>query len=181
MPFPVIGAIAIGVGIGSRIVGNRARKNAERKRAEALKGNALVQLANTLSGLNARQREELASARQEKRLGRRQSRVLEARAIAGGAESGTGASEQVQDIGLGESEFLSSIDTQLDLVTSELSRRRRGANREFQASLKAADAGISGGAQDFLDFANTLAFGLNAFDALPRSRSSASDVPAGGN
>lgn len=177
MPFPVIGAIAIGVSIGSSILGNSARKEAERKRAEALRGNALVQLTNTLSGLSARQREEMVAARQQKRLGRRQSAVLEARAVAGGAESGTGSAEQVQDVLMGKAEFLASIDEQLGMVRGELSRRRRRARVEFRSALVAADAGISGGTQDFLDFANTAAFALNAFDALPRSSSSASSVP----
>ncbi len=173
----VLAIAAIGIGIGSRLLGSRARKEAERRRADALRGNALVQLANTLSGLSARQREELAAARQQKRLGRRQSAILEARAIAGGAESGTGSAEQVQDVAMGEAEFLGSIDTQLGMVASEIGRRRRGANREFQSALKAADAGLSGGAQDFLDFTNAVAFGLNAFDALPSSKSSADSIP----
>jgi hypothetical protein len=34
--------------------------------------------------------------------------------------------------------------------------------------VKSADAGVSGLGQDFLDFANTAAFALNAFDAIPK-------------
>lgn len=166
MPIPILGAIAIGVSVGAKILGSRTRKAGEKARAEALKENALVQLGNTLSGLNARQREELAAARQQKRLGRRQSAILEARAIAGGAESGTGSAEQVQDVALGESEFLSSIDQQLGQVSAELERRRRRSRVQFESAVKNADAGVSGIAQDFLDFANTAAFALNAFDAI---------------
>lgn len=169
MAIPIIGAIAIGVSVGAKILGSRTRKAGEKARAEALKENALVQLGNTLSGLSARQREELAAARQQKRLGRRQSAVLEARAIAGGAESGTGSAEQVQDVAKGEAEFISSIDQQLDLVTAELSRRRRRARIESESAIKNAKAGVSGIAQDFLDFANTAAFALNAFDAINQS------------
>jgi len=174
MAFPVIGAIAIGVGVGSKILGNKARKDAERARAEALRENALVQLANTLSGLSARQREELSAARQQKRLGRRTSAVLAARAKAAGADTGVGSAEQVRDVAVGEAEFIGSIDEQLGMVSAELSRRRRRARVQFESALKAADAGISGGAQDFLDFANTAAFALNAIDALPFPTSASS-------
>lgn len=177
MPFPVIGAVAIGVSIGSKLLGNSARKRAEQARADALKGNALVQLANTLSGLSAREAEELAAARQQKRLGRRQSAVLEARAIAGGAESGTGSAEQVQDVAMGEAEFLGSVEAQLGMVTDQLRRQRAGARRSFQSAITAAEAGLSGPGQDFLDFANVAAFALNAWDALPTARSSAEAVP----
>ena len=180
MGFPVIGAIAIGVSVGSKILGNQARKDAERARADALKGNALVRLANTLSGLGAREREELAAAQQQRRLGRRQSAVLESRAIAGGAESGTGSAEQVQDVAVGKAEFLASIDVQLGFVQAQLSRRRRGAVREKESAFTAAEAGVSGSGQDFLDFANIAAFALNAFDALPKATSSPEDIPEGG-
>ena len=173
----IIPAIAIGVSVGSKLLGNQARKDAEQARADALKGNALVQLTHTLSGLDAREREELVAARQQKRLGRRQSAVLEARAIAGGTKSGTGSAEQVQDVALGESEFLSSIDAQIGLVQGELARRRKRANIEHRSARSAAEAGLSGPGQDFLDFANVAAFALNAFDAIPRASSSASDVP----
>jgi hypothetical protein len=177
MPFPVIGAVAIGVSIGSKLLGNSARKRAEKARADALKGNALVQLANTLSGLSAREAEELAAARQQKRLGRRQSAVLEARAKAGGAESGTGSAEQVQDVLMGKAEFLGSVDAQLGMVTDQLRRQRSGAKRSFDSAIKAADAGLSGPGQDFLDFANTAAFALNAWDALPTAKSSPDSIP----
>ncbi len=178
----ILAIAGIAVGIGSQLLGSNARKKAERARAEALKGNALVQFANTLSGLGAREREELAAARQQKRLGRRQSAVLESRAKAAGADAGTGSAEQVQDVQLGESEFLGSIDAQLGLVSAELDRRRRGARREKDAAFKAADSGVSGGLQDFLDFANTAAFALNAFDALaqPGSTADALDQPEEG-
>jgi len=173
----IIPAIAIGVSVGSKLLGSKARKEAEEARAAALKGNALVQLTNTLSGLSAREREELAAARQQKRMGRRQSDILEARAIAGGAESGTGSAEQVQDVAMGEAEFLASIDEQLGMVQGELARRRRRAQTEHKSARRAADAGLSGNTQDFLDFANTAAFALNAFDALATANSSSSDVP----
>jgi len=126
-----IAVAGIAIGIGSKLFGNKARKDAERRRAEALKGNALVQLANQLSGLSAREREELVAANQQRRLGRRQSAILEARAKARGADAGVGSAEQVQDVQLGESEFLGSIDAQLGMVTSELDRRRRRAQAEF--------------------------------------------------
>lgn len=177
MPFPVIGAIAIGVSVGSKLLGNSARKKAEEARAEALRGNALVQLTNTLSGLSAREREELVAARQQKRMGRRQSDILEARAKAGGAESGTGSAEQVQDVAMGEAEFLASVDEQLGMVQGELARRRRRSRIEFKSAIKAANAGISGNGQDFLDFANIAAFALNAWDALPTAISDADSVP----
>ena len=177
MAFPVIGAIAIGVSVGSKLLGNAARNKAAEARAAALKGNALVQLTNTLSGLSAREREELVAARQQKRMGRRQSAVLEARAIAGGAESGTGSAEQVQDVAMGQAEFLASIDEQLGMVQGELARRRRRARTEHASAREAADAGLSGNGQDFLDFANVAAFALNAWDALPTAGSSAEDVP----
>lgn len=167
MAFFAIAAIAIG--IGSQILSNRSKKSGEKKRAEALRENALVQLGNTLSALSAREREELASARQQKRLGRRESAVLAARAKAAGADAGVGSAEQVQDVGLGESEFLSSVDTQLASVTQELERRRRRSRIQFESSVKSANAGVSGIGQDFLDFANTAAFALNAIDALPKS------------
>lgn len=177
MGFPIIGAVAIGIGVGSKILGNRSRNKAEKARAEALKGNALVQLANTISGLNAREREELVAAQQQRRLGRRQSAVLESRAKAAGADAGTGSDEQVQDVGLGESEFLGSIDAQLEMVRGDLSRRRKGALREHKAAVVAANSGISGIGQDFLDFANTAAFALNAFDAFPKAKSNVDAVP----
>lgn len=167
MGFPIVAAAGFALGVGSKLLGSRARKDAERRRTAARRGNALVQLQTTLAGLGAREKEELASARANKRFGRRQSAVLEARAKAGGAESGTGSAEQVQDIALGQSEFLSAIDTQLDAVESELNRRRKGARLQAESAFRAADADISGPLQDFLDFANTAAFALNAFDALP--------------
>ena len=167
MAIPLAG-VAIGVAVGSRILGNRSRKAAERATADALKDNALVQFANTLSGLGAREREELAAARQQKRLGRRQSAILEARAKAAGASAGVGSAEQVQDVQLGESEFLSSVDVQLGFVTGELERRRRRARKTRESAFKSAEAGVSGAGQDFLDFANAAAFALNAFDALDR-------------
>lgn len=167
MAFPIaIAAIGIGISLGSKILGGQAKKKAEKARAEALKSNALVQLGETFSGLSAREREELASSRQQKRLGRRQSAVLEARARAAGADAGTGSAEQVQDVAMGEAEFVSSIDRQLGLVGQELDRRRRGASKQFESAIKSADAGVSGQGQDFLDFANTLAFGINAFSSL---------------
>ena len=175
MGFPVIGAIAIGVGAGSKILASGARKEAERRRAAALKENALVQLTNTLSGLSARQREELSAARQQKRLGRRTSAVLAARATAAGASSGTGSAEQVQDVALGESEFISSIDQQLGLVSAELERRRRRARIQFKSAIKSAKAGVSGRSQDFLDFANTVTFALTAIDALPLPTGASAD------
>ena len=173
MAFLAIAGIV--VGIGSKLLGNRARHANEKRRAEALKENALVQFANTISGLGAREREELASARQQKRLGRRESAILAARAKAAGASAGTGSAEQVQDVLLGESEFLGSIDTQLGFVTAELERRRRRARKQKESALKSAESGVSGLAQDFLDFANTAAFALNAFDALAKSGSTGDD------
>lgn len=166
MALPILAAAGLAVSIGSRLLGSGARKAAEKRRAEARKGNALLTLSQTLSGLNARRTEELAAARQQKRFGRRQSAVLEAQAIAGGAESGTGSGEQVQDIALGESEFLSSVDTQLAAVETQLMRRRRGAFAQQRQANRAADSDIGGPLQDFLDFANTAAFAINAFDSL---------------
>lgn len=174
MPFPILAVAGIAIGIGSKLLGSRSRKAGEKARAAALRDNALVQLANTLSGLSAREQEELASARQSKRLGRRSSAVMAARAKAAGADAGVGSAEQVQDVELGESEFLGSIDAQLGMVTADLTRRERGARREFKSAVSAADAGVSGTGQDFLDFANIAAFALNAFDAIP----SASGVKA---
>jgi len=169
MAFPVLAAAGIAVSVGSKILGSRARKEAEERRREARRGNALEQLRHTMSGLSARRAEELAASRQQERFGRRQSAVLEARAKAGGAESGTGSAEQVQDVQLGESEFLSSIDVQLRAVEAELTRRQVGAGKQYEAALRAADADMSGPTQDFLDFANTAAFAINAWDALPKA------------
>jgi len=171
MGFPILAVAGIAIGVGSKILGSKGRKEGEKARAAALKENALVQLANTLSGLSAREQEELASARQSKRLGRRSSAVLAARAKAAGASAGVGSAEQVQDVELGESEFLGSLDEQLGLVTAELTRRERGARREFGSAISAADAGVSGIGQDFLDFANTAAFAITAIDALPKAGS----------
>ena len=41
--------------------------------------------------------------------------------------------------------------------------------RVLDLSGEIADAGVSGGAQDFLDFANIAAFAINAFDAIPKA------------
>lgn len=166
----LLGAIAIGVGIGSSILGNRAKRSAERRRAAALEENALVRLASTTSGLAAREREELANAAQARRLGRRQSAVLEARAVAAGAAAGVGSAEQAQDVQLGLSEFLGSVEENLARTRAQLSRTRRGARREFEAARKAARAGVAGPGADFLDFLNIGLGAVQAFEALPRAR-----------
>lgn len=166
MGFPIVAVAGIAIAVGSKILGNNAEKQKARAQAKAQKENALVQLAETYSGLSAREREELASSRQAKRLGRRQSARLAARAKAAGADAGTGSDEQVRDVQVGEAEFVSGVDAQLSRVNEELDRRRRGARKSFDSQIKAADAGIPGQGQDFLDFANTAAFAINAFSSL---------------
>lgn len=166
MAFPVLAVAGIAIGVGAKILGGLSAGKAAEQRTKALKANALAQLTNTVSGLQAREREELAAARQQERLGRRQSDILEARAIAAGAEGGVGSDEQVQDVQMGEAEFLGSVDANLRMVKADLLRRRKGAQREFQSATKAAEAGERGPEQDFLDFANTAAFALNAFDQV---------------
>jgi len=163
MPLPVLAGIAIGTSIVSGVAGFFAKSNAEKKRAEALEQNALVRLSAQLSGLGAREQEELANARQARRLGRRQSAVLEARARAGGADAGVGSGEQVQDVGLGLSEFLGSVDENLARTRSQIQRGRIGADREFRAARKAAKAGVGGPAADFMDFLNIGVGALNTF------------------
>lgn len=170
MAFPIIGAVAIGTSIVSGILGSRARRSAERRRAEALEENALVRLASTTSGLAAREQEELANAAQARRLGRRQSAVLEARAVAAGAAAGVGSAEQAQDVQLGLSEFLGSVEENLARTRAQLARGRRGAQREFESARRAARAGVAGPGADFLDFLNIGIGAVQAFGALPRSR-----------
>jgi hypothetical protein len=166
MGFPILAVAGIAVSIGSKILGGQAKNKQAKAQAAAQKENALVQLAETYSGLSAREREELASSRQQKRLGRRESARLEARAIAAGADAGTGSDEQVRDVQVGEAEFVSSVEAQLARVNQDLDRRRRGARKSFDSQIKAADAGLPGSGQDFLDFANTAAFAINAFSSL---------------
>lgn len=173
-------AIGIGVGVLSKVLGSSARADAEKARAAALEQNALIRLTSVLSGLQSRERQQLASAAQQRRLGKRQSAVLAARARALGADAGTGSSEQVQDVAVGQAEFLGALDAQLGLVRGELARSRRQARIEFEGARSAARAGVGGPLAQFLDFANIALGTIDAIGNLPKSKSSESSLNNGG-
>ena len=156
----------VGIAVGSQIAAWLGRKSAAEKKAAALRNNALTQLGSSLSALGARGREEMAAARQQKRLGRRASAVLESRALAQGASSGTGSVDAVQDVAMGEAEFIGSVDAQLAATNADLLRRKKATFENFFAAQEAAKAGVGGIENDFLDFANTALSAINTFDAL---------------
>jgi len=171
MPLPVLPAVAIGVGALSKVAGIFSGNKAERDRAKLLEQNALVRLTAQLSGLATRQRQELISAAQARRQGRRQTVVQAARAKAAGASRGVGSATQVQDVFQGGQEFLGSINLQLREVRRQLETQRRAARSEFSSALQAARAGQGGGPlQDLLDFSSIALDTANAFAALPKPR-----------
>jgi hypothetical protein len=123
---PIIGAIAAGTSIASKIAGHLAqRKEAERQELAANRA-----FLDTLLTLNQRLAEEQMASRRQIEEGQRALTGIKSRALASAAEAGvSGISVQLLegDLARQGAEFAASIRENLEMVRRQIGREVRGA------------------------------------------------------